>query len=49
VLFTMGFPRLQLSVAWGACPTNEITSLDAAMTIPLHIEDRWRGASEFNR
>jgi hypothetical protein len=28
---------------------NHITSLDAAMTIPLHIEDHWRGASEFNR
>ncbi len=23
---------------------NQITSLHAAMTIPLHIEDRWRGA-----
>jgi hypothetical protein len=26
---------------------NQITSLDAAMTILLHIEDHWRGASEF--
>jgi hypothetical protein len=25
---------------------NEITSLDAAMTIPLHIEDRWLGTTE---
>src|SRR2546427_12646053 len=28
---------------------NEITSLDAAMTILLHIKGHWRGASEFRR
>ncbi len=28
---------------------NEITSLDAAMTLLFHIEDHWRGASEFQR
>jgi len=30
-------------------PPNEITSLDAAMTPRLHIEQHWRGASEFQR
>jgi len=29
--------------------TNQITSLDAAMTIMFHIETRGRGASEFFR
>jgi len=28
---------------------NEVTSLDAAMTLLLHIVHRWRGASEFRR
>jgi hypothetical protein len=28
---------------------HQITSLDAAMTILLHIADHWRGASEFIR
>src|SRR5258708_76536 len=30
-----------------AAQSNEITSLDAAMTLVLHIEHSWRGASEF--
>ncbi len=33
----------------GGIPANEITSLDAAMTIQFHIASQWRGASEFLR
>jgi hypothetical protein len=28
---------------------NEITALDAAMTLVFHTDRQWRGASEFNR
>jgi len=31
------------------CLPNQITSLDAAMTILFHAGSQWRGASEFSR